>query len=60
MTTIDRDTIISEIIDATPTEYAINALEVLDGTPDKGLMNIRREVEDEHGRAMWVYLASFL
>ena len=53
MTTNQRETIISQIMEHTPTHLALNAIEILDGTPDKGLKNILDEVSDSHGQAIW-------
>lgn len=53
MTTDQRETIISQIMELTPTHLALNAIEILDGTPDKGLVNILSEVSDPQGKAVW-------
>ena len=56
MTTEQRETMISQIMDITPTSLALNAVEILDGTGDKGLVNIHRQVSDSHGQSVWVGL----
>ena len=38
----------------TPTKYALNAIDILDGTANKGVKNIANEVSDEHGRQFWI------
>ena len=54
MTTNQRETIISQIMELTPTHLAINAIEILDNTSDEGLNNILSELSDSHGQSIWL------
>lgn len=54
MTNEQREEMISQIMAVTPTKYALNAIDILDGTANKGVKNIANEVSDEHGRQFWI------
>ena len=50
---LNREDIIVQVMRVTPTKYAHKAIEVLDSTPDSGLLNLQQEIQDDHGREVW-------
>ena len=53
MNTEQREDMVSQIMDITPTKDSLNAIEILDGMPDKALMNLFNEVSEPHGQQVW-------